>query len=215
MTRALWAALVVLLLAGCGPSEVERRAVAALRDPGTRVVRFSELAYAPLAFPSRTAFDIDGASPVVEIPLWGRSYAKGFALPASAGEMRVIISSTYNGDGLFFAMLTVLDAEMRPLMTTEVNAARQWERWIGVPIQVEVPVLLAGDLRRQARYVVVHTTGAVELAEQEAFEPFQVTQRGPVIFFVPSVPPREPTAPKRPRRAAIGSVVIELAPPLI
>ena len=215
MTRALRAVLAVLLLAGCGPSTAERQAVGVLRDPSTRVTRFGELAYAPLAFPSRTVFDIDGASPVVEIAMWGWSYAKGFVLPASAGEMRVKVSSTYNGDGLFFPMLTVLDAEMRPLMTTEVNAARQWERWIGVPIQVEVPVLLAGDLRRQARYLVVHTTGAVELAEQEAFEPFQVAQRGPVIFFVPSVPPREPTAPKRPRRAAIGSVVIELAPPLI
>ena len=213
MTPPLRALLLLVLLAGCerGPSVVERRAVAALRDPGTRVVRFGELGYAPLAFPSRTAFDIDGASPVVEIAVWGRSYAKGFALPASAGEMRVIISSTYNGGGMFFPMLTVLDAEMRPLMTTEVNAARQWER--GMSIQV--PVLLAGDLRRQARYVVVHTTGAVELAEQEAFEPFQVAQRGPVIFVGPSLPPREPTAPKRPRRAAIGSVVIELVPPLL
>lgn len=213
--RWLLCAVAVLLLAGCGPSDAERRAVGVLRDPATRVVRFGELAYAPLALPSRMAFDIDGASPVVEIPVWGRSFAKGFALPASAGEMRVMVSSTYNGDGLFFPMLTVLDGAFRPLLTTEVNAARQWERWIGAPVQVEVPVLLAGDLRRQARYLVVHTTGAVELAHEEAFESFEVAQRGPVIFFVPGAPPREPTAPKRPRRAAVGPVVIELAPPLL
>lgn len=206
----MWLAMVVLGLAACGPTAEEKQSIATLLAADARTTTFNELTYAPLAFPSRTQFIIDGSSPIVEIPVEGRSYARGFELPRLAGEIRLVVRSKFEGGGVFYPMVTVLDAEKRPIFTSRLGAIRSGERW-GITLSSEVPVLLAGALRERSRFVLVHTTGHIERAEHETFEPFQVAQRGPVFVPMPSYegPPRPP------RRAATGVLMIELAPPFL
>lgn len=207
-----WLAMAMTVLAGCGPSPEEIRALTTMRDPGTRMVRFTELPYEPLAFPSRTPFVIDVQSPMAEFQYGGRSFTKGFELPPSVGEMRVIVSSTAGGlgRGIFYPIITVLDAEKRPLANTTFDAVRE-ESKLCCLRSFQASMFLPAELRRQARFVLVHTMPDIARVAEEAFEPFQVAQRGPVFMFVPSYEP----PPKPPRRAGVGSLVIELAPPIL
>ncbi len=216
---------LLLLLAACDSPTVEaERLLRALEVSPVTYADLSNLPADKLADNSATSFTIGPGSPVLEIGDSGKSYVRAFELPPGTQNMRLVVRS-YLNVGLtdesraFYPILTLLDAERRPIATTTWSDApfktTSSLSESNEPNRLEYSGILSGERRAKARFVVISTNlRAAQLSGLEApFAPYRIAATTYIPIFIPSGGPRKPILP--PRWSVAGRLkIIVGTPPL-
>ncbi len=126
------------------------------------IAKLADADFAPLALPSKTAFEIDAASPAFDFGAEGVSYFRAFELPQSDRPYTVTVASyMWNlakrppGNGVFYQTVAALDRDKRPISTIKPSAA-SWVMQTDLPPHRDIVLNLQPDMG--ARYIVVYTT---------------------------------------------------------
>lgn len=174
------------LLSGC-TTPVEREAeLAALRSAVPPFATFQTLPFEKLPVQTELAFQINRSSPVMEVGPLGRSFVKGFELPAEVGDADIQVNSfMVSGGRVFQPIVTMLNDAMEPIIVTQFSALRTTRVTALAPgWRRELRFRLSGEQRRQVRYLVVHTTREIiELGFALPDEPWQEART--TLIFIP------------------------------
>lgn len=151
------------LLAGCAVDFVARpldrqAELAALREARPPFATFDTLAYERVAVPSFTFFQIMRGSEVMDVSPHGRTFAKGFELPAGPEGLQIDVAShLVPGRRAFHPIVTLLDQAWNPIRSTWQGTVRVEQRanhgW-----GLVLPVQITPEERVRVRYLVVHTS---------------------------------------------------------
>lgn len=152
--------LPLLLLAACTPQMDMRAASYAAAKP--TIAKLADADFAPLALPSKTAFEIDASGPAFDFGAEGVSYFRAFELPRADRPYTIIVASYMwnlakrpSGNGVFYQTVATLDREKRPIGTIKPSAA-SWVLQTHLPPHRDIVLKLRPDMG--ARYIVVYTT---------------------------------------------------------
>lgn len=184
-----WVLVGLVFLAGCGAPLDREAELAALRDARPPFATFRTLPYEKVAVPSDTEFQIMRGSAVMDLDPHGKTFAKGFELPAGTAGLNIDVASyEVRGGRAFHPIVTLLDVDKEPLRVTQPSAVHvvtnpraggKWRLLILVQIQPEDRV--------RARYLVVHTSREiVEVGFALPDEPWQEARSAPIFIFIPA-----------------------------
>lgn len=185
--RAILAGLA--LLAGCGHPLDREAELAALREARPPFATFQTLAYEKVAVPSDTEFQVMRGSAVMELDPHGRTFAKGFELPAGTAGLNIDVGSyVVRGGRAFHPIVTLLDEARQPVRSTSASAVHvvsnprsggKWRLLLLVQIQPEERV--------RVRHMVVHTSREiVEVGFALPDEPWEEARSAPIFIYIPA-----------------------------
>lgn len=165
--RRVAALCLFVLCAGCAgqPHHVDFDGGMAAYKNQSSGLDIGALSFEQLADPSSHKFTIDQNDPMVVFRDAGKSYVKAFALPVAAADYHLVIRSYtlvhgLSGTGLYYPLITLLDADKKPISTT--SAADLKLQWGGVgsdepdePARVKIDMTITPQ--SEAHYLVIHT----------------------------------------------------------
>jgi hypothetical protein len=166
--RGAFLLVLLMLLAACA-QQVDLPAVKATYAAAKpTVAKLADADFAPLAFPSKTEFDIDAASPAFDFGAEGVSYFRAFELPPSDRPYTVVVASAARDydclpcrRAYFYQKVMVLDAAKKPLAGKLVRGPvyKKSSLLADRLDRREVWLNLTPDMG--ARYIVIYTTRAL------------------------------------------------------
>jgi hypothetical protein len=211
-------AAMLLLCGGCGHFVDVQAQRQALQSAQPTYSSAAEMSYDRLAFPADIHFSIDEKSPVLDFGDDGKSYVKGFELPARDSEYQLVLRSFPLRDGwqnqaLYFPLVAFLDADRKPVQPTDIG---RWElvhralsdefnqdRWREFRQRVSPNSGIRYMLIRTTRFLV--DRGGMVLDRPAA--PVEVASAVIVPIFIPS---GGPSGPLPTRGSVVGDFRIYL-----
>jgi hypothetical protein len=156
--------LLALAAAACGHFADVAAGRQALATARPAAASLADLSFEPLTYPAKRAFRIDAESPAFDFATHGRSFYKAFALPAGAPDYQLVVRGyaapvALDGVAIFAPLVTLLDAEKRPIATSKATALRYEDLFSAEadrPARLRFDTTIASQGR--ARYAVIHTS---------------------------------------------------------